>query len=548
MTRLCVPIFVRNADQARRDALVAVELGADMIELRLDAALDVDLLDTTVEGVAWKRDMLVSELQQLVHDLAVPVLLTCRPASEGGLTEADDEARLTLLAAVAHDVACYVDLEWRTLHHAGGWPWAFLKLSGQRAEPTRIILSAHDFEDRPPNLISLFADMSESRGDIVKLAWRARSVRDNIEAFELLRDAAKPTIAVCMGEDGLPSRVLAKKFNAFLGFASLSLTRGTADGQVPVDVMKRLYRWDAISRTTRVYGVVGHPVAHSLSPHVHNRAFDEAGVDGVYLPLPVQPGYESFKAFMESFLEFEPLDLSGLSITLPHKQNALRYLRETGGIIDSLAGRIGAVNTIIIGREDGTRTLRGTNTDAYAIVTTLAETLDCAPRDLAGRAVAVIGAGGTGRTSVAALAGLGCRVTVYNRTLSRAHDLVNEFNDEATSHGGSVRAASLDDLSHARADIFLQTTSIGMHPNVAASAFGDSLPVMSSGTVVFDVIYNPRKTRLLGQAEAAGARIVNGEQMFLNQAAAQFHAWTGRDAPLEAMRKAFRAGLEVGEI
>src|SRR5690606_40153112 len=114
MTRLCVPIVVRNAEQARRDAVVAVELGADMIELRLDEVLNTDLLETTTDGAAWKHDRLVADMQQLVQDLAVPVILTCRPASEGGFTDADDEARLTLLAAIAHDVACYVDLEWRT--------------------------------------------------------------------------------------------------------------------------------------------------------------------------------------------------------------------------------------------------------------------------------------------------------------------------------------------------------------------------------------------------------------------------------------------------
>src|SRR5688572_23368633 len=167
MTRLCASIFVRDAQQARRDAILAVEHGADMIELRLDALRDV--LEEPPEQ--WKTDTAVVALAGLVDELSVPVLLTCRPASEGGQTDADDEKRLTLLAAVAHDVPTYVDLEWKTLHHTGGWPWAFLKLSGARPEPTKIVLSAHDFDGRPTNLISLFADMSESRADVVKLAW-----------------------------------------------------------------------------------------------------------------------------------------------------------------------------------------------------------------------------------------------------------------------------------------------------------------------------------------------------------------------------------------
>src|SRR5690606_25084514 len=146
--------------------------------------------------------------------------------------------------------------------------------------------------------------------------------------------------------------------------ASVEEGAGTADGQVPLRTMKRLYRWDAIKRSTKVYGVVGHPLDHSLSPHVHNAAFEATGYDGVYLPMLVQPGYESFKAFMESFLGFEPLQLAGLSITLPHKENALRYLLERGGRLDATAERIGAVNTLKVERENGELRLSGSNTDA----------------------------------------------------------------------------------------------------------------------------------------------------------------------------------------
>src|SRR5206468_7183882 len=143
-------------------------------------------------------------------------------------------------------------------------------------------------------------------------------------------------IALCMGEAGLISRVLAKKFGGFLTFASLKNESATAPGQVTIHDMKQLYRWDAIGPKTKVYGVVASPVMHSMSPAIHNAAFERVGFDGVYLPMLVQPGYESFKAFMESFLNFPPIDLSGLSITLPHKENALRYLKEKGAQIELL--------------------------------------------------------------------------------------------------------------------------------------------------------------------------------------------------------------------
>ena len=533
MTRLCVPIFVKSPEQARRDALVAVERGADMIELRLDSLGEI-LDGPPAAAEQWKTDTLVNGLVSLIDDLAVPTIVTCRPAAEGGLSSADDDARLTLLAAVAHDVTGYVDLEWATLNRAGGWPFSFLKLTGNRPEPTKIILSSHDFDGRPSHLFNLFADMSESRADVVKLAWRARSVRDNVEAFELLRDAAKPTIALCMGEEGLVSRILSKKFNAFLSFASLSDTLGTADGQVPVDTMKRLYRWDAIGRETKVYGVVAHPVGHSLSPHVHNAAFEASDTDAVYVPFLVQPGYESFKAFVETYLAFEPLQLSGLSVTLPHKEHALRYVRERGGTVSEAAERIGAANTIKIERDGGELVLSATNSDADAIVDTITAALNCDRGDLADRRVMVLGAGGTGRTAVAALSALGCAVTVYNRTRERADALAAEF---------GVRADPLADASSAAADLLINTTSVGLAPDADATPLPDGLPSLPPDGLVFDTIYNPRETRLLKEAKAAGLRTVNGEPMFLRQAAVQFETWTSQPAPLDAMRDAFRAAL-----
>src|SRR5206468_10159700 len=214
-----------------------------------------------------------------------------------------------------------------------------------------------------------------SPAGIKKIVWMARSVRDNLEAFELLRDRQKPMIALCMGEVGLISRVLAKKFGGFLTFASLRDESATAPGQVTIADMKRLYRWDAIGAATKVYGVVASPVMHSMSPAIHNAGFDAVGHDGVYLPMLVNPGYESFKAFMESFLTFEPLHLSGLSITLPHKENALRYLKEKGAEVEALAERIGAVNTIVIpsieNRKSKIENLRGFNTDYAAILDTI---------------------------------------------------------------------------------------------------------------------------------------------------------------------------------
>jgi 3-dehydroquinate dehydratase/shikimate dehydrogenase len=291
--------------------------------------------------------------------------------------------------------------------------------------------------------------------------------------------------------------------------------------------MKKLYRWDAIGPRTKVYGVVAHPVRHSMSPAIHNAAFSAVGHDGIYLPMLVEPDYESFRNFMADFLNCDGMELSGLSVTIPHKANALRYLKEKCGGVEELAERIGAVNTLIIRRE-GRTLLSGKNTDYAAILDSITTELKTDRSGLRDLRVAVLGAGGTGRAAIAALAHYGAKVVISNRTHERAKALADEF---------KCAAISLDELGRSDFDVLINTTSVGMFPNINESPFGDHPPGFSQKTIVFDTVYNPIKTRLLEQAENAGARTINGVEMFVRQAAAQFETWTGKPAPWELMRK-----------
>jgi 3-dehydroquinate dehydratase/shikimate dehydrogenase len=518
VTHLCVPIFVTDLNQAKRDIAMAIEAGADMIELRLDHLTDAGVV------------------QQLLAPISTLCILTCRAQWEGGESDLSDVQRVQLV----HDASqtgnsCYADMELETLNRVP---------NARSMMPHDLIVSSHDFSGRPARLNNLVLEMNDTIGTINKIVWMARSIRDNLEVFELLKTRQKPTVALCMGEAGLISRVLAKKFGAFLTFASLRDTSATAPGQVTIHDMKRLYRWDSIIPNTKVYGVVASPVMHSMSPAIHNAAFDTTGHDGVYLPLLVEPSYESFKAFMETFLNFPGLDLSGLSITLPHKENALRYLKEKNAEIEPLAERIGAVNTIIIdrasspspgtpgeGRGEGFR-LRGLNTDYAAILDSITDKLQITREQLSDYRVAVIGAGGTGRTAVAALAHYGATVVVYNRTKERADDLANEFNN----HTGRVVSARLEKLCDSCCHIFINTTSVGMYPNIDETPLGNQSIKFTPDTLVFDTIYNPLKTKLLTQAETQGAKTIPGIEMFVRQAAAQFQAWTRQPAPTQVMR------------
>jgi 3-dehydroquinate dehydratase/shikimate dehydrogenase len=371
-------------------------------------------------------------------------------------------------------------------------------------------------------------------------------VRDNVEAFEILQSRQKPTIALCMGEAGMLSRVLAKKFGAFLTFASLARGAETAPGQVSLADMKRLYRWDAQNAGTKVYGVVGSPVAHSMSPAIHNAAFERVGHDGVYVPLLVNEGYESFKAFMETFLAFGPLHLSGLSVTIPHKENALRYLKEKGARVDPLAESIGALNTIVVesksavGSGQSAVGLRGFSTDYPAILDSITAALNITRDDLKDYRVAVLGAGGTGRTAVAALAHYGATVVVYNRTIERARALADEFSGKT----GKVVAARMEKLGDSCCHIYLNTTSVGMHPNEGASPIDGLDVTFTPDHLVFDTIYNPVETRFLEAARAAGAKTISGVEMFVRQAAGQFEAWTDKPAPADLMRRVVEERLK----
>jgi 3-dehydroquinate dehydratase/shikimate dehydrogenase len=240
---------------------------------------------------------------------------------------------------------------------------------------------------------------------------------------------------------------------------------------------------------------------------------------------------------MESFLDFEALDLSGLSVTLPHKENALRYLREKGGQIEELAAQIGAVNTIVIERENGVTRLGGMNTDYAAILRSITTALNCQREDLKGMKVVVLGAGGTGRTAVAALAHCGAEIVIYNRTKDKAQILADEF---------GAWCETLENLSRADAEVFINTTPIGMSPHVQQSAWGQAIPKLGPGKLVFDTIYNPMKTLFLHEAQATGAATIGGVEMFVQQAAPQFFAWTHLPAPVEVMRKVIEGRLGGG--
>ncbi len=519
MTLLTVPITVHDRPAALADAARAAALGADLVEYRIDTFVD-DLDD----------------IQQLVAESPLPCIVTCRPTWEGGDYDGDEMHRISLLehAGLGDQgiTPAYLDLELKAYQTSANLRQKVGLVIDHPDQPrpdvtAGLILSSHDFLTQPPDLDRKLMAMAEAPAcRVIKLAWRARSLRDNLEAFEILRRKLKPTIALCMGDAGLPSRVLAKKFGALLTFAALDPAAGTAPGQPTIRDLKHLYRWDAIREDTAVYGVIGYPVGHSMSPAFHNAGFDETHFNGVYLPMPIPPEYEHFKATVLSWLDYEPLHFRGASVTIPHKANLLRFVEEQGGTIEPLAATIGAANTLTK-RDDGS--LYASNTDYAALLDATCEALSIEREALAGKTVGVLGAGGAARAAVAAFTHTGSHVTVYNRTLDKAEALASQF---------GATALGMNQLGSREHEVLINCTPLGMSPKIDATPLpAEAQHLLGPGVVVFDTIYNPLETVLLRDAKAAGCVTINGADMFVRQGAAQFELWTHQTPPLDVFRR-----------
>ncbi len=534
MTLVCVPIMVEDVVPALEGARAAREAGADLVEWRIDALFQGEGDD---EGRA--------QVARLVDESALPCIVTCRSSEEGGAYDGDDASRIALYEwlAARDTPPRYIDVELSTFERSANLrqkvKLAVEHPAQQRALTTSLILSMHDFEGRPTGLYKKIGAMGdEAAAAVHKVAFRARSLRDNLELFELVRDGERPTIALGMGEFGTMSRVLAPKFGGFLTFASLRDAAATAPGQPTVDDLLNLYRFREVGRATRVYGIMGWPVAHSLSPLVHNAGFGEMGHDGVYVPMPIAEGWEPFKATLGALLDAEWFGFAGASVTLPHKEHLVRFAREDttrAWRIDALAKRIGAANTVVVGDDGACRVL---NTDAQGVVGPLGDALGGAGA-LGGLRVALLGAGGAARAAAVGLVEAGALVSVSSRTRERAEQLaadVRVASIEGCRASGNIEVCAWDDRCPAGTQAVVHCTPLGMSGGAGADSSaigGEHLSRCDADAIVFDTVYTPRETPLLALARAQGLRVVPGSEMFVAQAAAQFEAWTANRAPIE---------------
>jgi len=489
--RICIALGCTDPDamlaQARREA----ETGETFFEFRLD------YLERPEQGARLIRSLL-----QRHPDCSV--LATCRRQQNHGRFAGSVEEQLRLLKAAGKAGAVAVDVEIESAEAAA-----------DRMEPlrgrVRLLLSYHNYESTPA-LEPVLRRMMHIPADGYKLVTTARKPSDNYRLVSLARAHPRvPLIAMAMGEMGFPARVLSVAYGGLHTYAAPASAAGTAPGQVCARNLRQLYRVEKLVKTAKVYGVIAHPVQHSLSPAVHNRAFRSRRISAVYLPFLVPP-----TQLGDFFALAGKLPVAGFSVTIPHKQRVLRHV----DAVEPLARRIGAVNTVW--RKAGR--WRGANTDADGVRLPLERHLR-----LAGASILLVGNGGAARSAAFALTDAGAKVSIVGRNPEPVRALARACGAEALLR---------EHLATRHFDGLVHTTPLGMFPHLDDCFFPDRVPA----EVVFDMVYNPQDTLLLRRAREQGKTVISGLEMFLEQAARQFEIWTGESAPRAAME---RAALEA---
>jgi 3-dehydroquinate dehydratase/shikimate dehydrogenase len=481
----------------------------------------IDDMLATAESMARDNPFLEFRLDYLKQPLAalpkvhrflethqyVTAIGTCRRADNDGKFKGSLASQLEVLTK-ANAAGCQiVDLEIQSA----------LKLKREAIarlrSRARLILSFHDFR-ATRNLDETLEKMLKIPADFYKVVSTATTLSDNVTMMKFLQTQSDKhaLIGLCMGEQGIISRVLSVRAGSVFTFGAVSADLKTAPGQISAGDLRSIYRIDQVDAATRVYGVAGDPIEHSLSPVIMNTALRRENVNGVYLPLHAK----TLKDLMHCVRE---IPLHGLSITMPYKQAILPHLDNT----DAHTTKIGACNTVVRG-QDGK--LYGFNTDAAGVVRPLEQRLT-----IENAKVLVLGAGGAARAAVFGLKERGAEIRILNRTAVKAQKLARQ----AKAH--TIKRADLRKISF---DVIINATPVGMG-NTRDCPLKDQ---EIQARVVFDMVYDPVETHLLQVARAKGIAVIPGVEMFVQQAARQFEIWTGKPAPAGDMLRAVTIALQ----
>lgn len=486
--KICISLCAKTAAELA-EKIEQAALLADVIEVRFDCVAPEQLDECVGVALAAKAE----------------ILATFRPKNEGGFRDISGDER-TDFWNQGNELAFWgADLEEDLINVTGDAFW------GNR------IVSFHDFSGTPSELEAIYERLAATGADIIKIAVQADRITDAIPLWKLLERANadnKKLVPIAMGEAGKWTRILSLAHGSPLAYASLEKFSGTAPGQITAADLVDVYRVKELSRESKVFGLIAGDTSYSMSPYIQNAANARAGFDAVFVPLQIADIGEFFQRMVREGSREIDLNFRGFAVTNPHKRAVIDVL----DTIDETAKAIGAVNTIF--HDSGK--WHGTNTDAEGFIAPLKERYG----SLSGANVAVIGAGGAARACVYALWQEGADVTVLARDTTKAKPLAEEF---------GAKLLPLEALE--RPDILVNTTPLGTrgeHESETPVA-ADSLAGIK---LVYDLTYNPRETRLLKEARATGCETLDGLEMLIRQAAAQFKIWTGRDADADVMRAA----------
>jgi 3-dehydroquinate dehydratase/shikimate dehydrogenase len=493
LPRVCVAIasgnpveMVQKADQVVREN--------PFVEFRLDylskPALGLQRLKTFIE----------------YHPEAL-IVATCRRAANGGKFRGTIASQVDILAKAAQMGCHLVDIEVETAARLKPADFARLRRSAN------LILSFHDFR-ATRKLEDTFAKMRQHPADFFKIVTTANSLYDNVVMMKFIEKFSHEysMIGLCMGEQGVISRLLSLRAGSQFTFASVTPGEETGPGQLAARALRETFRIDQLDAATKVYGVVGDPVAHSLSPVMLNTAFRRENVNGVYLALHA-------KSIDDLLACVGDIPINGLSVTMPYKEEILKHLDKT----DPMTTKIGACNTVVRA-QDGK--LYGFNTDVYGVVRPLETRLR-----LPGTKILVLGAGGAARAAVFGLKDRGAEVFILNRTPGPAQTLAKQ---------AKARAVNRTMLKKMEFDVIINATPVGMEGN------RDPLPIAEDefkARYFFEMVYSPAETKMVKIARARGMQVILGVEMFVQQGAQQFEIWSGKPAPVMEMQRVVEYAL-----
>ena len=488
---ICVSIGRGRHQQMIAEHSALADQGISLVELRVDCI---------------RREV---NLARLLRDRPCDAIVTCRREADGGRWKGTEEERLTILRTAIAEQVAYVDLEEDIAEQI------------PRFGKTKRIVSIHNFAETPDDLEAVHKRLKGLDPDIVKIATMANKPRDNVRMLNLIAQADIPTVGICMGEMGMPTRILGVRYGAPFTFSTYQQERALAPGQIGFRRMRQEFNFDQIKEDTELFGVIGDPIGHSLSPLIHNAAFRELNLNKAYLPFRVPP--ES----IEEFIDDAPgMGIRGLSVTIPHKEAILKHCDKIDGAVKG----IGAANTLVW-KDDG---IYGFNTDYKAAMNCLDERLDTASRrkPLAGHSALILGAGGAARAIAFGLVRRGADVAIASRTQTRAEKMARAL---------GCRSIPWENRHKTKAEVVVNATPVGMHPNVNESPF--EMHHFRPNAIVFDSVYNPEHTLFLKDATQRKCRVISGVEMFIGQAALQFRHFTGMDAPMEKLEETFRKAI-----